>query len=154
MNQRNISIEYVAFMKGQAATANFMLCTLQPSYISGAVAWTGMHRYSVILKNIIFFDDSVDLYLYNFCILYKQMTLFTTDCMVVKTLTTSFPTQLTFSKGVLTKTIKNIKCSVVKVVKPRVKSEDMGSLWGVSMPFRGQLRSGIFFSLSPPHQIQ
>ena len=124
-------------------------------HISLIYIWScRMHRYSLLLKNIIFFDDSVDLYLYNFCILYKQMTLFTTDCMVVKTLTTSFTIQLTFSKGVLTKTIKNIKCSVVKVVKPRVKSEDMGSLWEVSMPFRGQLRSGIFFSLSPPYQNQ
>ena len=105
------------------------------------------------LKREFFFYNLylVDFYLYNFCcILYKQMTSFTTDCTVVKTHYTSVITPQTFATGLSTSSMEKIKCSAVKVVTPRVKNEEMGSLSLVSKPFRGSC-AAAFFSLSPPH---
>ena len=109
------------------------------------------------LKREFFFYNLylVDFYLYNFCcILYKQITSFTTDCTVVKTHYTSVITPQTFATGLSTSSMEKIKCSAVKVVTPRVKNEEMGSLSLVSKPFRGSC-AAAFFSLSPPpHQNQ
>ena len=103
------------------------------------------------LKRGFFFTTCTQSTSYNFCcILYKQMTLFTTDCMVEKTNTTNVTTPQTFATGISTSSMKKVKCSSVKVLTPRVKSEEMGSLSQGSMPFRGSC-TAAFFSLSFSH---